>query len=921
MIKTNGIIFFLLVLVAGTSFAMGNKDEDFQPVNGLSDWSSKIELDEGADGRHNVIVRAKDKAGNVTYDGPYNIRVDADSDLPIISIVSPAPNSRVGGDLNVVGACSDDDGISKIMIMVDDGPFVEVEGGEYWYYYLDVSELADGLHMLSVKAYDTNGLEGPTVEVPFHLDIKKPVINVAGPEAGLAVNRSVTVGGSVKDGNLVETLEYSIDFGKSYKKVKLEKPLETGDQAFSFSINLKKIANGQLDILLKAVDQQGSVGYHRHWVVVEGGFEASALEDDKSSGLSGDLVEAIENIAKEPDARIVSPLPGVLINQVVLLKGVSSGNNGIEQVLISFDSGVSYDRVMGTDEWQYRFDSTLFEDGIYPIWVEPIDKLGVKGFYSSLIIIDNTAPEINFLMPDTTVIQSENMTVSAFCRDDGQMKSIKYTVSSAASGKVVLNGEMPLDEFVKNEFAIAALSNGEYIVRIYAEDVAGNIEVSKKVVLVRNNQQVTAPTIIFPEQGAQLSGIFTIEGSVAFEGDYKTVSARVMGDVLGTAEINDRGYYKIEIDPEKLSNGKQDIIISLGAEGSDFKSSTREIYYQKEGPWLKVDNFTVNDYVKENFFIRGSAGFYQTQKKIVAEAEEGGDGALVVQEDMGTSVSVRIKKVEVSLDNGQNFNSAKGRDDWKFKIRTPSLPDGRINLLVRLTLRNGETAIVKQMLLLDQTPPVIKMKEIEGVKINSMLAVEGSASDANGLESVEIALREGSKYQYEPPDALKGLYIAISGLGASTYNVGLGLSLFDDNVRLQFQAGESPAFIEGEDGVLSPSRFYGIEMGAKFLARLYELKFGDYLGSDADFFSMSWYLGTGVSYFTMTDGIPAAEDETQGVFLGAILGQYELNFDFDEIPMFSNYSIYGEFSLWFISSDVQSEVIPSGSVGIKIGIF
>jgi len=37
--------------------------------------------------------------------------------------------------------------------------------------------------------------------------------------------------------------------------------------------------------------------------------------------------------------------------------------------------------------------------------------------------------------------------------------------------------------------------------------------------------------------------------------------------------------------------------------------------------------------------------------------------------------------------------------------------------------------------------------------------------------------------------------------------------------------------------------------------------------------------------------------------------------------MFNNYSLYAEAALWFISSDVQAGVVPTYSIGSRIGIF
>ena len=641
----------------------------------------------------------------------------------------------------------------------------------------------------------------------------------------------------------------------------------------------------------------------------------------------------------------------MLSKDLVFFKGKSSSDNGIKEVLISFDGGITYEKTKGAENWTYELNTKIYDDGIYPIWVVPVDKLGTKGFYSSLVIIDNKSPDINLMMPDVAKVQIKKMIISGFSIDDGQVDKINYKLNSLSSGSVVKSGKLSIlvDDFFKEDIDISNIADGEYVLRVIATDKAGNTRVEKKIILVRNNQRKTAPQIIYPEEGSSLSGYFTIEGSVGYSANEKTVVAYIGNKKIGSGEINSRGFYKIEVEPTDSLDGFQELKVSLGNKSDGYISSPRKIQYIHKGAWVVVEDFTVYDYVNENFYLKGRAGFFlgneePTPKKDVekedlesedAEAEiviSAEDKLLEKQRKIRKS-KVRVQKVEVSLDNGQTFKKAMGKSNWRFKIRTPLMADGRINFLVKVTLKNGETTFVKEMLYLDQTPPEIDMSLVEGRKINGKLEINGHASDKNGIDSVEFALRKGPKTNYDVPDALKGLYVAVTGFGATMYNVGVGLSMLDDNLRLQIQCGDAPKVINNLDGTTSDARFYGIELGAKFLARLFKVDFGKYLGSDADFLSIAAYVGTGVSYFSMTDELldswtyieidENGNDKTKlvGTFLGSLLAQFEIQFDTDKIPIFSNYSIFGEFSLWFISSDIKSEVIPTGSIGVRLGIF
>jgi hypothetical protein len=57
---------------------------------------------------------------------------------------------------------------------------------------------------------------------------------------------------------------------------------------------------------------------------------------------------------------------------------------------------------------------------------------------------------------------------------------------------------------------------------------------------------------------------------------------------------------------------------------------------------------------------------------------------------------------------------------------------------------------------------------------------------------VDVSLRPFSKFWYSVPEAIRGLYIDVKGLGATYFDVGIGLGFMDNNVRVQAQYGIAP---------------------------------------------------------------------------------------------------------------------------------
>ncbi|MCK5007924.1 MAG: hypothetical protein KAR73_11085, partial [Spirochaetales bacterium] len=144
----------------------------------------------------------------------------------------------------------------------------------------------------------------------------------------------------------------------------------------------------------------------------------------------------------------------------------------------------------------------------------------------------------------------------------------------------------------------------------------------------------------------------------------------------------------------------------------------------------------------------------------------------------------------------------------------------------------------------------------------------------------------------------------------ATYaDLGLGLTFFDDNVKLQLQVGMSPT-----------GRFTGLVIGAKLLANIAVVPFSYFFGPSWDFFSVALAIGANFSYFTMSEDSIAFTDE--GLILAAVVTQLEFaRFEIPDWRFFNTYSLYSELQLWFISSDVEAGLAARISFGFRMGLL
>jgi len=204
------------------------------------------------------------------------------------------------------------------------------------------------------------------------------------------------------------------------------------------------------------------------------------------------------------------------------------------------------------------------------------------------------------------------------------------------------------------------------------------------------------------------------------------------------------------------------------------------------------------------------------------------------------------------------------------------------------------------------------------------IRVYGTAGDNYELADVDISLRPHDKFFYSVPGAIQGMYFDVKGLGATYFDVGLGLSLFNDNVRLQFQFGLAPndgisyALSMGDfhaplvEGGRYPGQVYGI----KLMANIFNLPFAYLFGLDWAFYSMNFAVGANFSWFTM-------DDWREPKYMGAVVGQWDIanvNFQYfkPNWKYFRNYALYLEPEAWFTSTDVDMYTDPNTGEEIKI---
>jgi len=658
-------------------------------------------------------------------------------------------------------------------------------------------------------------------------------------------------------------------------------------------------------------------------------FEAYAVD---LNAVRGEIAARAFRVSREePVGRLESPDVEVTNKDVITLRGVASDANGIAEVHVSFDNGATYDAAVGTTEWSYTLDTRTVPDGVHSVYLRLVDGYGTPGFAAGLLSVDNTPPLVALDAPYDGEEGIASMTAGGRVSDGVAVRSMSLRITRIGSADHETVVELKSEGVFNRELDIRALAPGWYNIKAVAEDRAGNTAYDSRNVVVLESRKADYAELVFPAHGEPVSGRFTLDGRVVSAERLERASVTADGQPFATVELTGDGWFSLPVEAGALADGARTFRVeAVSASGAAIASEPRTIVYTRDGPWVDIDAVASGDFVIGRPFLTGKAGWD------VPEPEAGDKAAAAAYKQLVKER--RAVLVELSRDNGKTWQAASGAGKFKYRLETQEYPNGTLRLLVRATFADGGTAVRKRLVVLDTEPPVVTiLRPAENGRYNGVVSMEGTASDANGLAEVSVVLRSGDKSSYEIPGFIQGSYLDAHLLGATRWEAGLGLSFFDDNVKLQVELGRgfdaSPSwdnllgFATDDTPASELSRFGGYVLGAKLLANLAYLPFSYWFGPDWDFFSMSFAVGASFTYFSMRDSLADVFSPPDGSYmvLSGVVVQWEFaKFEFGW-KFFKSIGLYAEGGLVFIPSEastsIEEFIRPTVAFGARIGLF
>jgi hypothetical protein len=895
-----------------------------------------IDISAVEDGSVNLQIRAVNEAGR---ESTANFTVLKDTEAPQAQLVMPIADARVNGTIRMAFAINEQGSLKTVSYKKPASQGVqeinfEVYNKAVWnkdYSAMFLEVLMDSLQMplgenMVFVFEDMAGNRSELDTWPFVIDqeMDTPVAHVILPLEDDVITSDFIVSGVMFDDDAIKQIYWKIDDN--------EEQILTAENGFSIPILLSSLTDNEHSVTVTAEDIYGVKSEP-----VTRNFKVSLVE---------------------PTAAIISPLYDKVLRDVVEINGNAIDANGIHNVSISIDNGNTFNSVYGDDwytdsgtrkseaAWTYQFNTKILKDGPHVMFIRVWDGLEISATYASMINVDNTVPEIILDSPGDGSTSVGSISIMGRVLDPN-LENVSVELRSLEGVPIapeLRSRKLETDSIIKDTIDLRSHADGLYNITIVASDSAGNVtRISRNFELTRTTIS-NYVEILYPLDNEIVSGEFNMYGYTGGPDKASSVTIRINDVDVMTSNVDESGFFRFNLDSENLSRGNNSITIhsNFGGDKTTF-SRVNNLVYKTDGPWVTIDSFTFGEFAYERPYLYGRTGYILSEE----------DKALLADRstDRETRDAIRAKQVdytEISFDNGRNYVPAdpgRGRDmDYRYRLETGDMTEGMHYILVRTTMKNRETAVTRMLVQVDKTPPVIRLISPEaGGRYNEQIAYSASATDDVELNSLTYHLRKGNKSSYEVPGFLQGLYIEGTippfikqlandlpnfplGGGVTYMDFGLGLSFFDDNVKIQVQYGYITNDIYESLGGTPPLRYGGQVLGLKLLASVYQLPFGSFAGPDWEWLFASFALGANFSLFDI-----AQEGYTQSgtpTWMSALLLQIE--FPKITIPKWKflrTFSLFTEGQLWFVPTDVDAAanniptIIPHIIMGLRIYIF
>jgi hypothetical protein len=900
-------------------------------AEGTEYWNVMIDFNGVPEGKHTLSFQASDSRGT---SGPEQ-KVDfiLDTSPPQIELVSHKTGDIISRNETVRGRASDTNGIQTMEVSEDGTNYRRLnisnvrgrEGAVNFDFPIRIKDMKEGPAVFYLRATDKTGI----------ILVKTYMFYISSPAAAKGASSSFATSGPgamiilntpSEEEIFSSAFEISgVAFGSiqsvhwRFLGPKLESIAK--GQAGSAATEAARafMANPNVPFEEMKTNQNFNVPIDFS-LLNDGEYVCEVYVTDRGGTQSETISRTMKVSKAAPETRIISPPITRYNSHVITVRGITDDANGIQKVIVSMDVGLTWQDVTLKDDgsWELPLNTAIYKDRVYAAFILAEDRCGIASFSNAMINIDNNPPNMVVSSPYSGQYVGVNMPVIGRVADNIELKSLSFQVISVVNPNNRIVVDLPPQPVFFETFNMETFTPGEYLVRVISKDLADNETIISRKIFYDPFDIDAQIAIYNPLPGEEHTGPVYVAGLV--RGTYlpETVQLMLDGNEFQELKVDRFGVFRYDMSEAELATtGPHRIYAHYKSEkGKTIASANHTVYFSHYGPILLIDSHRDGDNITERPWLRGRAMFIKPPHP---------EGRAYTRAEISDYAVVRV---EVSYDNGRTFKQAFGTGDWRWRLEALDLPPGTQPVVVRARFQNGEEAVRRVLLFVDvDRPEVEAVSPVEKSVQRDEIYVYGSANDNFELTDVDVSLRPFGKFWYSVPPLIRGLYFDVKVLGATYFDVGAGLSFFDDNVRIQGQFGISP-----EEGIYTDyvqgGRFVGYVAGIKLLANVGTIPL-DWLFKDRDwaYYKINFAVGANFSRFWM-------DTKRTPLWMGAVLAQIDLaNVDLQYIyprwKYFHVFSVYVQPELWFASTDAEKggdgrpvpKIVFRVCFGIRFNVF
>ncbi len=402
--------------------------ETFEYIIDTTSWANKADFDPNK--QYNLVIRAVDKAGNMT-DRSISFKINPKQAFPVVEIDQPQPNQVMTGEvIEFFGTAYHDDGIESVAISINGEKEIIAEGTNKWSLKVPAVNMPEKIHSISVIALKKSAGTEKTIGSASTIFIYRgdgPIITVTSHINGYPMEHRPWLTGTAsfyekdiefKIKRKIQEKKYSQLENKFRRTPELiPKVDEIEVSKFELESELSKYRNENVvSELLLSLDNGKT---YEKASIVSGKWKVRVQTQNLSNGVHMLQMRARTRSNKEqikhfkifidrerPDVLIDIPVDNAKVNETVFVRGASNDNGTIEEVKVSLnrfdkDLGKMPKFIQGIYLWsQYDFDflggsGMLITGGIGMSFFDDIVRLeGVFGWRPSRDNMNDLIPGV-----------------------------------------------------------------------------------------------------------------------------------------------------------------------------------------------------------------------------------------------------------------------------------------------------------------------------------------------------------------------------------------------------------------------------------------------------------------------------------------------------------------------------------------------